>query len=58
MGTHHRDTGQSLDRDPIPHEQGTHALSDYNHEDMENFENVEHENHITLKALPRNLDDL
>ena len=25
---------------------------------MDNFENVEHENHTTLKALSRNLDDL
>ena len=25
---------------------------------MDNFENVEHENHTTLKALTRNLDDL
>ena len=26
--------------------------------DMHNFENVEEENHATLKALTRNLDDL
>ena len=58
MATHHRSTEQPLDRDPTPHEQGTDILSDHHHEDMDNFENVEHETHTTLKALTRNLDDL
>ena len=58
MATHHRGTGQPLDRDPTPHEQGNDILSDYHHEDMDNFENVEHENDTTLKALTRDLDDL
>ena len=40
MATHHRDAGQPLVRDPTPHEQGTDILSDYHHEDMDNFENV------------------
>ena len=57
MATHHGGAGQQLDRDPNLPEQGTDILS--NHlEDMDNFENVEHENHATLKALTRNLDDL
>ena len=57
MSTHHGGAGQPLDRDPNLHEQGTDILS--NHlEDMDNFENVEHENHTTLKALTRDLDDL
>ena len=43
MATHHRGAGEPLDRDSAPHEQGTDALSKYNHEDMDNFENVEHE---------------
>ena len=30
-----------------PHEQDTEILSEYHHEDMDNFENVEHENHTT-----------
>ena len=47
-----------MDRDSAPHEHSTDAPSDYNQEDMDNFENVEHENHTTLKALTRNLDDL
>ena len=50
MASHHGSTGQPLDRDPTPHEQGTDIPSDYHHEDMDNFENVEHENHSTLKA--------
>ena len=57
MATSHGGTGQPLDRDPNLHEQSTNILS--NHlEDMDNFENVEHENHTTLKALTKNLDDL
>ena len=37
--------------------QDTEIPSDYL-EDIDNVENVEHENHTTLKALTRNLDDL
>ena len=58
MTTCHRGRGQPLDRDPTPHEQGTDIPSDYHHKDMDNFENVEHDNHTTLKALTRYLDDL
>ena len=57
MATHHRGAGQPSGRDPNLPEQGTDILSDHL-EDMDNFENVEHENHTTLKALTRNLDDL
>ena len=49
--------GQPSDRDPNLPEQDTDIPSD-DLEDMDNFENVEHENHTTLKALIRNLDDL
>ena len=58
MATHHGGIGQPLDRDPNLPEQGTDVPSDYNHEDMDNFENVEQENHTTLKALTRNPDNL
>ena len=58
MTTHHRGTGQPLERDPTPHEEDTNILSEYHHEDMGNFENMEHENHTTLKALTRELDHL
>ena len=57
MATHHGGAGQPSDRDPNLPEQGTDIPSDHL-EDMNNFENVEHENHTTLKALTRNLDDL
>ena len=58
MATHHGCAGEPLDRDSAPHEHGTDATSNYNHEDMDNFENVEHENHTTPTALTRNLDNL
>ena len=57
IATHHRGVGQPSDRDPNLPEQGTDIPSDHL-EDMDNFENVEHENYATLKALTRNLDDL
>ena len=52
------DTGQSLKRDPTSQEQDTDILSEYNHADMDNFENIEHESHTPLKALTRELDHL
>ena len=55
MATHHGGTGQPLERDPTPHGQDTDILSDYHHDDVDNFKNVEHENHTTLKALTRDL---
>ena len=58
MATHYGGTGQPLDRDPIPHEQVNDILSNHHHEDTDNFENVEHDNHTTLKVLTRNPDDL
>ena len=58
MATHHGGTGQPLDRDITPHGQDTDIPNDYHHEDMDNFENVEQENHTTLKALTQDLDDL
>ena len=58
MATCHRGTGQPLDRDITPHGQDTDIQNDYHHEDMDNFENVEKENHTTLKALTQDLDAL
>ena len=58
MATHHGGTGQPLEEDPIPHEQDTNIPKEYHHEDMDNFENVDHENHTTLKTLTRELDNL
>ena len=45
MATHHGGTGQPLDRDPNPQEQDIDTPNDYQHEDIDNFENVEIENH-------------
>ena len=55
--TYHKGAGQPSDRDPNLPEQGTDIPSDHL-EDMDNFENVEQENHTTLKSLTRNLDYL
>ena len=57
MATCHGGAGQPSDWDPNPPEQDTDIPSDHL-EEMDNFENVEHENHTTLKALTTNLDDL
>ena len=57
MATCHGGVGQPSDRDPNLPEQDTDIPS--NHlEDIDNFENVEHENHTALKFLTRNLDKL
>ena len=57
MDTCHEGAEQPSDRDPNLPEQGTDIPTDHL-EDIDKFENVEHENHTTLKALSRNLDDL
>ena len=43
MAIHHGGAGQPFDRDTSSHEKDTDILSNYHHEDMDNFENVEHE---------------
>ena len=53
MATHHGGTGQPLEETSTSHEQDTDIPIEYHHEDMDNFENVEHENHIPLKILTR-----
>ena len=58
MATHHRGTGQSLERNPNPQEQDIDTPNDYQHEDMDDFENVEGENHTQLKDLTKALDHL
>ena len=57
MATHHGGAGHPSHRDPNLPEQDTNIPS--NHlEDIDNFKNVEYENHTTMKALTRNLNDL
>ena len=59
MATHHRGSGQALDRDSTPNGKDTdvNILHNYHHEDTNDFENVEQENHTNLAALTRELDD-
>ena len=58
MATHHRGTGQPLEETFTSHEQNLDIPTEYYHEDMDNFENVEYENHTTLKTLTRDFDNL
>ena len=53
MATHHGGAGQPLDRDATPNGKDTDAtiLHNYHHEDMDNFENIEQENHTTWQPL-------
>ena len=45
MATCHRGTGQCLEIDPNPQAQDTDIPNDYQ-EDIDDFENVEHKNHM------------
>ena len=58
MATHCRGAGQLLDRDTAHHGQNTDILSDYHHEDKDNFENAEQETHTNLATLTQDLNDL
>ena len=60
MAIHHGGSGQPLDRDATltGNDTDVNILHDYHHKDMDDFENIEHENHTNLAALTRELDDL
>ena len=60
MATHHGDTGQPLDWDATPNGKDTDAntLHNYHHENVDNFEDIEQENHTNLATLTQELDDL
>ena len=45
MTTCHRNTGQPSELDPNPQTQDINIPNDYQ-DDIEDFENVEHENHM------------
>ena len=45
MATCHRGTGQPSEMDPNPHRQDIDITNDFP-EDMDDFENIEHENHM------------
>ena len=57
MTTHQGGTGQPLEMDPNPQAQDIDIPNDYQ-EDIDDFENVEHENHMWLKELTNELDHL
>ena len=44
MATHHGGTGQCSEKDPNPQEQNVNVPNEY-WEDVDDFENVEHEHH-------------
>ena len=45
MATHYRGTGQPLEKDPNPQDQDIDIPNDYLHGEIDDFENVENENH-------------
>ena len=57
MATHHGGRGQPLEMDPNPQAQDIDTPNDYQ-ENIDDFENIEHENHIRLKELTNELDYL
>ena len=60
MATCHGGSGQPLERDAtmIGKDTGVNIPHDFHHEDTTDFENIEQENHTSLAAITRELDDL
>ena len=60
MAIHHGGAGQPLDSDDILNGKDTDDTipHNYHHEDMDNFKNIEQENHTNLAILIWELDDL
>ena len=60
MVTHHRGTGQPLDRDATLNGKDTDVDFPHNnhHKDTDDFETIEQENHTNLATLTWKLDDL
>ena len=57
VATLHGGTGQPSEMDPNPQAQDIDIPHDYL-EDVDNFKNIEHENHMQLKELTNELDHL
>ena len=57
MTTCQEGTGQPLKIDPNPQAQDIDISNDYQ-EDIDDFENIEHQNHTRLKELSNELDHL
>ena len=58
MATHHRGTGQPLEKDGTPQDQDIDIPNDYQHKDIDDFENVENENHTQLIDLTNEVGHL
>ena len=58
MATNHRGIGQSLEKVPNPQEQDIDISNDYQHEEMDDFENLENEKQTQLRDLTKELDHL
>ena len=56
--THHRGTGQPLEKDLNPQDQDIDIPIDYQHDNIDDFENVENENHTQLRDLTNKVDHL
>ena len=54
MATHHVGTGQPLEMNPNSQAQDIDIPNDYQ-EDTDDFENIEHENHMQLKEITNEL---
>ena len=51
MATHQGGTGQPLEKNPNPQDQDIDIPSDYQHGNIDDFENVENEYHTQLRDL-------
>ena len=58
MATCHGGPGQPLEKDPNLQDQNIDIPNDYQHEDIDDFENVENENHTKLRDLTNEVDHL
>ena len=58
MATHHRGIGQPLEKDPNLQDQDIDISNDCQHEETDDFENVENETHTRLRDLTYEVDHL
>ena len=58
MAIHYRGTGQSLERNLNLWKQDIDTPNNYQHEDIDKFENVEDENHTWMNDLTKAIDHL
>ena len=58
MATHHGGAGQPFKKDPNPQDQDSDIPNDYQNKDIDDFENVENENHTQLRDLTNKVNHL